>query len=260
VNRKWPLGSEVRRKVIAGGAMLYDASRAGNLSTEAFDPVLLARRGQVVGEARGRGTAWFLSVQNHAWVLRHYRRGGLMRSLSRDQYWWRGEEGTRSFAEWQLTYHLHRAGLPVPAPIAARYRKQGFGYRGDIITERLTNVCSLAQAVESAPLSLLTWIAIGRCLRRFHELGVCHADLNAHNIMIGQNSNSQSDAPHERVYLIDFDRGSLRKPGFWQDANLVRLRRSLEKIAWGLPPERFTEDDWHGLLDGYQQLPAPQAS
>ena len=36
--------------------------------------------------------------------------------------------------------------------------------------------------------------------------------------------------------------------------------RSLEKIAWGLPPERFTEDDWHGLLDGYQQLPVPQAS
>ena len=61
---KWPLGSEVRRKVIAGGAMLYDASRAGNLSTDAFDPVLLARRGQIVGEARGRGTTWFLSMQS----------------------------------------------------------------------------------------------------------------------------------------------------------------------------------------------------
>jgi 3-deoxy-D-manno-octulosonic acid kinase len=260
VNRKWPLGSEVRRKVIAGGAMLYDASRAGNLSTESFDPVLLARHGQIVGEARGRGTAWFLSVQNHAWVLRHYRRGGLISGLSRDRYWWRGEEGTRSFAEWQLTYHLHRAGLPVPAPIAARYRKRGFGYRGDIITERLSDVWSLAQALDAAPLSVLTWIAIGRCLRRFHELGVCHADLNAHNILIGQNPNTRSDDPHERVYLIDFDRGSLRKPGFWQDANLVRLRRSLEKITWGLPAERFTEDDWHGLLDGYQQPPAPQVS
>jgi 3-deoxy-D-manno-octulosonic acid kinase len=59
------------------------------------------------------------------------------------------------------------------------------------------------------------------------------------------------------VFLIDFDRGSLRKPGFWKDDNLVRLRRSLEKITWGLPHERFTEDDWHGLLDGYQQLPVP---
>lgn len=248
---KWPLGSEVRRKMVAGGAMLYDASRAGNLSTEAFDPVLLARRGQIVGEARGRGTAWFLSVQNRSWVLRHYRRGGLMRRLLRDQYLWQGEETTRPFAEWQLTYHLHRAGLPVPAPIAARYRKLGFSYRGDIITERLADVASLAQALAAAPLSLLAWIAIGRCLRRFHELGVCHADLNAHNILVG------NTAEDERVFLIDFDRGSLRKPGFWKDGNLVRLRRSLEKISWGMPRERFTEDDWHGLLDGYQQLPAP---
>jgi 3-deoxy-D-manno-octulosonic acid kinase len=257
VTGKWPLGSEVRRKMIAGGAMLYDASRAGNLSTEAFDPMLLASRGQVVGEARGRGTTWYLNVHNHAWVLRHYRRGGLVSSLSRDRYWWQGEERTRPFAEWQLMYHLHRAGLPVPAPVAARYRKQGFGYRGDIITEHLKDVWSLAQALDAASLSWLTWIAIGRCLRRFHDLGVCHADLNAHNILLGSNM-AQSDARQDRVYLIDFDRGSLRKPGFWQDANLVRLRRSLEKITWGLPPDRFTEDDWHGLLDGYQQLPLAQ--
>jgi 3-deoxy-D-manno-octulosonic acid kinase len=254
VTGKWPLGSEVRRKVVAGGAMLYDASRAGNLSTEAFDPVLLARRGQIVGEARGRGTTWFLSVQNRSWVLRHYRRGGLIAKLSRDRYFWQGEESTRSFAEWQLTYHLHRAGLPVPAPIAARYRKLGFSYRGDIITERLPDVWSLAQALDATPLSLLAWIAIGRCLRRFHELGVCHADLNAHNILLGNGTDD------DRVFLIDFDRGSLRKPGgFWKDDNLVRLRRSLEKITWGLPRERFTEDDWHGLLDGYQQLPAAQS-
>ena len=248
--------------------MLYDASRAGNLSPEAFDPVLLSRRGQIVGEARGRGTAWFLSVQNRSWVLRHYRRGGLLRSLLRDRYLWRNEESTRPFAEWQLTYHLHRAGLPVPAPIAARYRKLGFSYRGDIITERLPEVWSLAQALAAGPLSVLAWIAIGRCLRRFHELGVCHADLNAHNILLG--NPTQVPTPpepdpnlplpqHDRVFLIDFDRGSLRKPGLWRDDNLVRLRRSLEKITWGLPPERFTEDDWHGLLDGYQQPPVPPA-
>jgi len=252
VTGKWPLGSEVRRKVVAGGTMLYDASRAGNLSPEAFDPVLLASRGQIVGEARGRGTAWFLSVQNREWVLRHYRRGGLMSGL-RDRYLWEGEENTRPFAEWQLTYHLHRAGLPVPAPIAARYRRLGISYRGDIITERLPQVWSLAQALQAAPLSLLGWIAIGRCLHRFHEAGVCHADLNAHNILIG------TGAQDERVFLIDFDRGTLRKPGFWKDDNLVRLRRSLEKITWGLPRERFTEDDWHGLLDGYQQLSQPVA-
>ena len=93
------------------------------------------------------------------------------------------------------------------------------------------------------------WISIGRCIRRFHDLGVCHADLNAHNILLSEDS----------VYLIDFDRCQLRGGGLWRDANLVRLRRSLEKVAWGLPPERFGEADWHGLLDGYRQSsPAPE--
>ena len=36
-------------------------------------------------------------------------------------------------------------------------------------------------------------------------------------------------------------------------ANLVRLRRSLEKITYGLPADRFSEADWHALLNGYRQ-------
>src|SRR5579862_2187425 len=91
---KWPLGSEVRRKAVGDGALLYDVSRWGNLPTETFDPVLLARHGQIVGQARGRGTAWFVAVQNHSWVLRHYQRGGLVSAVSRDRYWWQGEEQT----------------------------------------------------------------------------------------------------------------------------------------------------------------------
>jgi hypothetical protein len=61
------------------------------------------------------------------------------------------------------------------------------------------------------------------------------------------------------VYLIDFDRCELRRLGLWCDMNLVRLRRSLEKLTWALPPERFAEADWHALLDGYRQNSAPGA-
>ena len=60
------------------------------------------------------------------------------------------------------------------------------------------------------------------------------------------------------VYLIDFDRCALRKAGFWQDDNLVRLRRSLEKTTYSIPRDRFTEADWHGLLDGYRQFSGEQ--
>jgi 3-deoxy-D-manno-octulosonic acid kinase len=223
--------------------MLYDASRAGNLNPEWFTPQYWEKRGELDGSARGRGAAHFVHSGERRYVLRHYRRGGLMARLSGDHYAWHGEQGTRPFAEWQLTYSLHRAGLPVPAPIAARYQRRGATYTGDIITERLPAVGSLAECLAQGALSVLTWISIGRCIRRFHDLGVCHADLNAHNILLSE----------EEVYLVDFDRCELRGGGLWRDANLVRLRRSLEKVTWGLPSERFGEADWHGLLDGYRQ-------
>ena len=99
---------------------------------------------------------------------------------------WRSEGSTRPFPEWQLTYHLHHAGLPVPAPIGARYCRNGIGYSGDLITERLMNAESLAGWLRARALPILNWIAVGRCIRAFHELGVCHADLNAHNVMVGE--------------------------------------------------------------------------
>ena len=246
MNGRWALGPEVKRGALAGGAMLYDASRVSNLSADWFTPQYWQARGELEGTAGGRGASYFLAADGRRYVLRHYRRGGLMARLSTDHYAWLGEEGTRPFAEWQMTYSLRRAGLPVPAPIAARYHRRGLTYTGEIITERLATVGSLAECLRTGALSILTWIGIGRCIRRFHDFGVCHADLNAHNILLAE----------DQVYLIDFDRCQLRGGGLWRDANLVRLRRSLEKITWGLPPERFGEADWHGLLDGYRQAPA----
>jgi len=243
VSGRFALGPEVKRSAVAGGAMLYDTSRAGNLSAEWFDPGYWHKRGELEGGARGRGTSYFVRGEGRSYVLRHYRRGGLAARLLGDRYRFAGEELTRPFAEWQLTYRLHRAGLPVPAPVAARYRQHGASYTGDIITERLPTVGSLTECLRAGALSVVTWISIGRCVRRFHDLGVCHADLNAHNVLLSE----------EAVYLIDFDRCVLRRPGLWCDGNLVRLRRSLEKVSWGMPKERFTESDWHGLLDGYRQ-------
>ncbi|MGH8327780.1 MAG: 3-deoxy-D-manno-octulosonic acid kinase, partial [Steroidobacteraceae bacterium] len=240
---RWPLGSEVKHGVIEGGAMLYDASRARNLTAAWFDPGYWSSRGQLDGTARGRGTTHFVHSRDRRLVLRHYRRGGLVSLLSSDRYIWRGEDQTRAFTEWSITYRLHRAGLPVPAPIAARYVRHGRTYRGDIITERLATVGSLAECLGLGALSIITWISVGRCIRRFHDFGVCHADLNAHNVLLSEDS----------VYLIDFDRCQLRRAGMWRDSNVVRLRRSLEKIAYGLPADRFSEADWHALLDGYRQ-------
>ena len=247
---KWPVGSEVEQAAIAGGRMLYDTSRASNFGAEWFEPAFWERRSAIEGRARGRGNTLLVRAGTHAYAVRHYRRGGLIATLSPDRYWWRSEDLTRPFAEWYLLYHLYRAGLPVPAPVAARYVKRGRTYSGDLITARLENSESLASILARESLPFSAWIAVGRCIRRFHESGVFHADLNAHNILLVERLS---------VYLLDFDRGRLRKAGWWRDANLVRLRRSLEKVTLALPPDRFTNDDWHSLLAGYREPAQPAA-
>ncbi|GMU69135.1 MAG: hypothetical protein AMXMBFR37_14670 [Steroidobacteraceae bacterium] len=247
MSRTWTSGSEVKRVAVAGGTMLYDSSRAGNLRAEWFDPAYWRRRDALTGSAPGRGATLFFTAEGREFALRHYRRGGLVAKLSADRYLWRSEPATRPFAEWHLTYHLAHAGLPVAPPVAARYQRRGLTYRADLITERLAGTMSVATAIGAGTLPITTWVGIGRCIRRFHDLGVCHADLNAHNILLDGEGG---------VYLIDFDRASLRRPGLWRDANLVRLRRSLDKLTDVLPPGRVTETDWHSLLAGYRDAAA----
>jgi 3-deoxy-D-manno-octulosonic acid kinase len=247
----WPTGAEVRQIAFRGGAMLYDSSRAGNAAASWFDAKWWSRRGEVRASAEGRGAALFIEADGRRLVLRHYRRGGWIARLTKDRYLWRAASLTRSFLEWHLLYVMHRAGLPVPMPIAACYRRTGrYSYSADLLTEQIADVSSLGTRLRAAPLPLSGWIAIGRCLRRFHRDGVCHADLNAHNVLLNDT---------EEVWLVDFDRGSLRRPGLWCDSNLVRLRRSIEKITDALPAERFSEADWAALLNGYFIVP-PQRS
>jgi 3-deoxy-D-manno-octulosonic acid kinase len=237
------LGPEVRIQEFAGGAMLYDSSRASNAAPGWLDAAWWAKRGTVSAATEGRGAAALIEADGRSLVLRHYRRGGLAARLAADRYWWRGPERTRSFMEWHLLYHMYRAGLPVPVPIAAGYCRYGRSYSADLLVQRIPATRSLAAAMRVGPVPLGSWMAIGRWLRYFHGRGICHADLNAHNILLG--------AAEDAVWFIDFDRGSVRAPGWWSDANLVRLRRSLQKVSAVAGAESFTAADWQLLLDGY---------
>jgi len=237
------LGPEVKIQDFDGGTILYDSSRASNAGPGWLEAAWWAQRGAVTQSAEGRGAAYMIEADGRSLVLRHYRRGGFIARLSADRYVWRGAERTRSFEEWHLLYLMHRAGLPVPQPIAAGYRRDGHTYSADLLVERIAGVRSLATALRTGPVSIGIWVAIGRWLRHFHMRGICHADLNAHNVLLGATDNE--------VWLIDFDRGAVRTPGWWCDANLVRLQRSLQKISAPLGEERFTTADWQALLDSY---------
>lgn len=236
-----------QRIATASGVMLADPAALGNApggDTEAlFDPNFWAARGELTAVNAGRGAAWFIGSATSQWVLRHYRRGGFIAAISQDRYLWSGESRVRAFAEWRLLELLAQAGLPVPFPIAARYRRAGFTYRCDLIIRRIADANPLSSMLQSAALPQASWRAIGAVIARFHHAGVDHADLNAHNILL--------DAS-QGVSVIDFDRGRLRTPGAWRSRNLHRLHRSLMKISRELPSERFTAEAWGALMAGYR--------
>lgn len=223
--------------------MLADVQGGGNVTAPWFEPGFWKARNAVVAEARGRGQTWIVRDGKRELVLRHYRRGGLVAKLSHDRYIWLGEHATRPFRELTLLARMLAAGLPVPEPVAARYLRHGRTWSGDILVAFLPQTQTLAQRLSSGSVSLLTWAAIGRMLARFHEVGVCHTDLNAHNILLRGPS---------QTWLIDFDGASVRRPGLWRDGNLVRLRRSLEKLNDGPAAGRFDEPQWHCLLSAYR--------
>jgi len=228
------------------GAILVASSQFSSLLDSAgeslFDPGHWRALGALSPTAAGRGSAWFVRSGAEEWVLRHYRRGGFVARFLTDTYVWGGEARVRAFAELRLIRELHDKGLPVPAPVAAAYRRRGGLYRCDLLTRRIRGGTPLSERLACAPLSMERWREIGAVIARFHATGVDHADLNAHNILL--------DEGHG-VSLIDFDRGRLRPPGGWRHGNLARLHRSLQKIQRNLPPDRFDPACWRALLAGY---------
>ncbi len=197
-----------------------DAEQTPQIGPALFDPHYWRQTGRVVGEAPGRGRSLFLDAGSEQWVLRPYCRGGLAARLSTSRYLWTGLERTRAFRELRLTAHLNAQGLPVPRPVAAAITRHGLSYTAALITVRISGARALAERLGDAEATLLE--RVGATIRRFHQAGLDHVDLNARNLLV--------DA-QDQVWLIDLDRCRLREPGHWREANLERLGRSLDKFG-----------------------------
>lgn len=205
----------------------------------------------VIGQSTGRNIVWFVQSKQQRWVLRHYYRGGLVGKVNKDWFWPVPLARSRAMAEFRLLQQLRQLGLPVPAPVAALYRRRGFGYSADILLQLVDGSMDLAKLLGQQTLTATQWQQVGQLIRCFHQAQLYHSDLNCHNILLD---------PAGQFWLIDFDKCGFRAGQQWQQSMLDRLQRSLKKelalaqqqqrpFYWQLP-------DWQALLDGYQQ-PAP---
>jgi len=239
----------VRQKscVLLYDPQLLDTPPADLLSQHILQ---LASASQRISNA-GRGQAWFIEFNGLAAVYRKYLRGGLVARLIKQTYFSLSTDNTRSIKEWRLLQWMHKQGLPVPKPIAASVCRWPWNfsplYRAQILVQQIPAVQTLDKTLTQRELTSAEWQGIGECIRRFHQAGIYHADLNANNILLDEQS---------KVYLIDFDKGEQRtiqvSNETWMQENLQRLKRSLLKQQGVHSVYYFSQDNWNLLMNRYR--------
>lgn len=242
------VGHPIAPRIVAfdGGAMMFDANLAQSPSPDWFEPAWWQAQHRLETHGGGRGGIAFLDTPIGHCVLRHYRRGGWMAPLLGDRYLWRGRARSRGFLEFGLLADLCRRGLPVPKPIAARQRRRGLYYTADLIMRVVPDAQTLAEIIGQGHFDAPLADRVGALVARFHDAGLDHADLNAHNILVAA----------RQLWLIDLDRGEIRVTGTaWKLANLARLKRSLLKVgASGRDEAALDRDIWTPFMRGYQRV------
>ena len=213
-------------------AELIEVFRAAASDWSGYAPVPIA-------DGRGGSAIVTAAPGRPRLLVRRYLRGGLPAMFVRDTYL--GLQ-PRPFRELRVMKSLFERGAPVAEPYGAAVQWLFPGcYRGWFATRFIEDSCTLWKWLrdQTPPPAERRAVLeeVGRCIRKVRSLGVWHADLNLHNILIAPTA-------AQRVVLIDFDRANEAK-----DANisaeLKRLRRSARKLD---PQGKIvTEDDLAAL-------------
>lgn len=180
---------------------------------------------EVLSDA-GRGTVKQCRAGDGRAVVREYRRGGLVRHFLKKYY----VLDNRPWRELQVWDFVYRAGLSVPKPLGAVWKKVGPFYSGAFASEYIVSQ-HLEDWIKSNPEENMrdqTLHRVGEQFKAMHDLGILHADLQVRNVLIDSSN---------QAYLIDFDNAQIVETVSPEqaDANLERFLRSLLKRQVPLP-------------------------
>jgi len=190
-------------------------------------------------EFTGRGAAFGVTLGSRPAVVRHARHGGLLAPLLGDLFI--GEP--RFYREAALSLTLARQRVRTPAVLAGVWYRAGPCYRADVATAAVegSDLVELfygenppAGAARAAVLG-----ALGDLVRRLHDAGFVHPDLQLRNLLISGAAGAKPEA-----WLLDVDTcRAIRADGDADRArNLDRLYRSWDK--WNRRRgERLTDRD-----------------
>lgn len=208
-----------------------------------LDPAFWQSKNALTGTGNGRGEVWFVNSQFGDFVIRRYRRGGLVAKFNKSRFLFTGLEQTRPWLELSLLEKMTHLSLPVPRPIAGIFTVRFGFYQAELLTETIKDAQDLFDIIKSHQADTVDWCEIGKVIKRFHDNGIYHSDLNCHNIMIDN---------QQKVWVIDFDKCEQRDPNNdWMQSNLSRLKRSLDKESSKHSNFHVSEKQWQAFLEGY---------
>ncbi len=168
-------------------------------------------------------------------VIKHYRRGGMLRHFTKRRYLKLGK--TRAQREFELLDAVAKFGINVPQPIAFVYQGAAF-YRAWLITREIQRPVSLAGlSLQDEEKSGRVMESVIKQISALIQHQVLHVDLHPGNVIVD---------PDGKVYLLDFDKGKVYHGDRQKLKNryLTRWQRAVNKH--GLP-EFLTEMMQTGL-------------
>lgn len=238
--------SRVRAAALPGRTGWFDPRHLSEVSEQTFDPTAHTH-GTALATGSGRGQALLITEGGRGYVLRHYRRGGLVARLSNDRFWRTAPHHSRAMREFSLLRLMRSWQLPVPEPVAASHRPRGpWFYEAEILVGLIPDSSNVVQWLQQRAIAPTEWAALGQAIRRLHDRQVFHSDLNAHNLLLDGAG---------QAWVVDFDKCEVRTGDDWKVRNLERLLRSLRKEAGRVTPYHWTETDWDHLQTGYGVAP-----
>jgi len=150
------------------------------------DSVLGGRNSVLIDEINGLGHI----------VVKHYRRGGLVRYIVKQRYLKCGK--TRSQEEYELLKKVRSFGISAPEPIAFAYRGRLF-YQAWLVTREIKQHQTLAElSLSNIKRTRFVMKYVIEQVSILIKNSILHVDLHPGNVIV-DNQN--------RVSIIDFDKG-----------------------------------------------------
>ncbi len=234
----------------------FQTRQAGNITVAALpeylDHLASADISSLPTAGRGRGTLRRLALPNGTSLLiRRYRRGGVFRAVNKEKYF----SPYRPLDEIRICREAAARGVPVARAVGAIVEARPPFWLCSLATEEIKDVIDLGEYALWLPAAPTREImaekreiieAVGKAVRKMHDAGLYHADLQVKNIMVRRSTTGVE------VFFVDLDKSVIKDQISLKSRvrNLRRLNRSMMKMRLDPPP--IDDDDRRRFLKAYR--------